>query len=340
MKVGERLPSETEIAKKLNLGLITVRRAMVDLAKEGFIVRHPGRGSFVGKEVYSKFSGDKGSRTIVMIMPGVEIPAHALVIQGAGEEAKGRELELAIRDCRLDPGTERKMLSELMDEEVAGLIIYPFFGDALDETYVGLIREIQSRGTKVVLVDQYIPNYRTPVVVHDNVQIGYMGTEHLIMLGHKRICFACTGANDVPGTDHLRGYRMALADYGIEFQPDLLITHPIAQCTEPTQRSVEVMLKENPRAFTAIAASQFSMTYGILKALSNLGLKCPEDIALVGANMYQNPELSYVTHTLQQDHRMGIEAMKVLVEEGGRGRKRHVLLEPELVIGTTCGGSR
>jgi DNA-binding LacI/PurR family transcriptional regulator len=177
-------------------------------------------------------------------------------------------------------------------------------------------------------------------VVHDDVQIGYLGTEHLIMLGHKRICFACTGGNDVPGNNHLRGYRTALADYGIEYRPELVITHPINQCAEPTQRSVEVLLRENPRAFTAIATSQFSMTYGILKALSNLGLKCPDDIALVGANVYQNPELSFVTHTLQQDHRMGVEAMKVLVAEGGRGRKRHVLLEPELVIGTTCGGKR
>ena len=55
-----------------------------------------------------------------------------------------------------------------------------------------------------------------PSVTCNKVRMGYVATEHLIMLGHERICFGCSASYDTPGRDCLRGYEMALRDYGIE----------------------------------------------------------------------------------------------------------------------------
>jgi GntR family transcriptional regulator len=45
--VGDRLPTETEIARMAGVSLITVRRAMAELAQAGFVRREQGRGTFV-----------------------------------------------------------------------------------------------------------------------------------------------------------------------------------------------------------------------------------------------------------------------------------------------------
>ncbi len=337
MNVGDRLPPVRALSKHFNVALVTVHRAMGDLEKGGFVIRQQGRGTFVGKANHSPIAKDQAARTIGMLMPGQDIPHHASLIQGAREEATRQGFDLAVRIYGGEEPMNRQVLSELTKEPLAGLIIYPFSGAGLDESYAQTIRRIQAEGKKVIMITEYLPTCRTPVVVHDDVRIGYIATEHLIMLGHRRIAYVSTGGYDLTGNNHLKGYRMALADYGISSDQSLIVCHPIHWSAEPAQRSVEEILTANPQAFTAVASPQFSMTFGILNALKKLNLKCPQDIAVVGGNMYQNPELNYVTHTLQQDQRMGEEAVKLLVEDKDRGLKRHVLLKPELIIGTTCG---
>ena len=158
------------------------------------------------------------------------------------------------------------------------------------------------------------------------------------MLGHQRICYLTTGHYDVTGQNCLKGYRMALKDYGRDYDPGLTVEIPVRNCAGPAHDAVKALLTANPNAFTAIATDQFSMTYGILNALKEAGVRVPEEMAVVGHDVYQNPLLSHVTHTLEPVQELGQAAVKLLLENDGEGTlKRHVLLAPKLVIGTTCG---
>jgi DNA-binding LacI/PurR family transcriptional regulator len=129
-----------------------------------------------------------------------------------------------------------------------------------------------------------------------------------------------------------------LADYGIKYDSELVIDLPAIKCAEPTRQAVHRILGRNPDAFTAIATHQFSMTYGILQALKELGQRVPEDIAVVGAETYLNPDLAYVTHTVQDFETMGGKAVELMLSDDSRqSMKRHVLLPPKFVIGDSCG---
>jgi len=49
LAANDRLPSIRELAKVLNISVITIKRAYADLESEGYIVSRPGLGSFVAE---------------------------------------------------------------------------------------------------------------------------------------------------------------------------------------------------------------------------------------------------------------------------------------------------
>jgi DNA-binding LacI/PurR family transcriptional regulator len=339
MEQGEKLPPERFLSEQFEVNRATIRRAMLDLEKEGFIVRHQGRGTFVKKAIHLGTSSSKSNKVIGMSITNFDLPNSQGILKGVDEEASQNGYGVLVCNCEFSPGRERENLDRLKTQNLDGLIVVPFAEDSLNPEYLALIEDIHRQGKKVVLVDVYIPTLKIPVVMSNRVMVGYMATQHLIMLGHRRICYATTGRYDTSGRDCLRGYRTALADYGIEYNEKLVVENPLHLCAEPTKNAIINLLKENPRACTAIATDVFSMTYGILNALTELGRRVPEDIALVGADVAQNPELSYVTHTAQPFRQMGQEAVKLLLHPKDESMKKHVLLTPDLVVGKTCGFS-
>ncbi len=143
---------------------------------------------------------------------------------------------------------------------------------------------------------------------------------------------------DLAGRDHLRGFKMALKDNDIEFRQDLIIDVSARNCAAPVQDAVVAKLSQDPKAFTAIATPYFSMSYGIIKAANQLGIRIPEDLALVGGEAGGNPDYEYLTYTHSPRALVGSESMKMLLrDEDDECMQRHKLIKPELVVGSSCG---
>ncbi len=338
MKAGEKLPPERQLSEEFKVNRVTIRRAMADLESEGFVIRHQGRGTFVRNTTGVLHSENVKASLIGLVVPDVEMVHNAMIVKGAQEQARRDGFELLVCNSVLDTGRERGILERLMEYDLAGIIAYPFFTDVFDEAYETLLQRIVQEGKRLVLVDQYVPNLEIPVVQANKAHMGYIATQHLIMLGHRRIAYVSTGRFDPSGQANVAGYRQALEDYQIPFDEELSIEVPVQNSAGPVRELVKQKLQANPRAFTAMATPQFSMTYGIIKGLSDLGKTMPGDIAVVGSDVFNNPDYAYVTHTVQPFHEMGQEAVKLLLRlEDDSTLKRHVLLKSKLVIGTTCG---
>ncbi|MFA5203111.1 MAG: GntR family transcriptional regulator [Lentisphaeria bacterium] len=340
LEIGDRLASDRQLSAMFNVDRTTIRRAMSDLAQEGYVQRRQGCGTVVAMTVHLG-APSVSSKLIGMTVPDVEIPSFACLLKGVDEEAQAHGYSVLVRNSNQDTRRERNILEELRHQKLAGIIVNPFHEDAFDRDYHRLLNEIHQGGTRIVMVDQYLPGLEElPTVYTDKVQIGYRATEHLIMLGHRRICYLTTGHYDTTGQGCLKGHRLALNEYGIDYDPALTAEIPNPNCAEPAHDFVLRLLRANPNAFTAVATQQFSMTYGILNALQELSLRVPEEIAVVGGDAFENPRLSHVTHTLQPFQEMGRAAVRLVLGRngtGGEAAKRHVLLQPRLVIGDTCG---
>jgi DNA-binding LacI/PurR family transcriptional regulator len=133
------------------------------------------------------------------------------------------------------------------------------------------------------------------------------------------------------------GYRQALADHQLKFDPRLVERGNFEE--QGGRAAVESLLKKGNQ-FDAIFAGDDGTAIGALAALNQAGLRVPEDVALVGfddmpPSRYLNPPLTTVRAPTEQ---VGHEAVNQLVRRIRTGQAdAEVLLPTELVIRQSCG---
>ncbi|GLX66698.1 hypothetical protein MU1_10420 [Paenibacillus glycanilyticus] len=90
----DRIPSESEFSKMLNVSSITVRKALSELVNEGVIYRVRGKGSFVAASQPSV--SEKASNLVAFVISGVEMYDSSYM-----QIMKGIQSFLGKHDCKL-----------------------------------------------------------------------------------------------------------------------------------------------------------------------------------------------------------------------------------------------
>jgi LacI family transcriptional regulator len=170
-----------------------------------------------------------------------------------------------------DPARERLLVEALLARGVDGLIVAPTSGD---QSY--LARESEA-GVALVFVDRP-PNFLdADVVVSDNAGGAYAAVAHLLARGHRRIAFLGDRPDIHTAVERLRGYREALADHRLRYDPTLVRQGLVAP---ELARAATRELLGTPDPPTALFTSQNLVTIGAVGVLHELGLQ--HSVALVG----------------------------------------------------------
>lgn len=165
----------------------------------------------------------------------------------------------------------------------------------------------------------------------DNVLGARMATQHLIDWGHTRIAHVAGPADHIDAMNRLQGYKRALEEAGIPFDPDL-VAH--ADFHEPGGVLAINQLLASRRSFTAVFASNDQTAYGIQLALSRHGIRVPDDISVVGfddllVSSYMVPPLTTIRQPVNE---MGVAAAKALVAMINGAHYDASLPAPELIV--------
>jgi LacI family transcriptional regulator len=138
----------------------------------------------------------------------------------------------------------------------------------------------------IVLANCFSPDGLYTCVVPDEVSGGYAATKRLLAAGHCRIAFINLGdpGLNVPpplpaSNGRLQGYKQALAEYNIPFEEELLRYTNQSPHTN-YKLAYELMQLSVPP--TAIFCGNDRTALGCYGALSELGLRIPRDVAVVG----------------------------------------------------------
>ena len=143
-----------------------------------------------------------------------------------------------------------------------------------------------------------------------------MATEHLIQNGHRRIVFASPKLKAGGVVEQrLQGYKSALAENGIPFDPSLL-----HECEFSTTKMMELGEELAARKdVTAVFATADLLAAGIMSGLQQAGRMVPRDISIVGFDdinwsRMTNPMLTTVRQDAEQKGRLAAEYMLKLLE--------------------------
>jgi Transcriptional regulators len=206
------------------------------------------------------------------------------------------------------------------------------------------LREVMVKRRVPVVVITPMPDSRETHSVYVNDARGaYEAVSHLLRLGHRKIGYIAEP--DEPGVsqERLRGYRWALNEYGLELDPSLIVRGTFSEGAG--SRAVDIFFRQRERAPTAIFAANDLMAIEAMSRLRSMGLRVPQDVAVVGFDDVKMAGLVGIdlTTVAQPKQEMGREAALMLIDAIANPRTvRQVVFTPYLVIRKSCGyyGSR
>jgi LacI family transcriptional regulator len=231
-------------------------------------------------------------------------------------------------------------LEMLQASRVSGVLLVPLQSDRRD------LERLRAEDTPfVLLLRRFADDDATDYVITDNVQAGYLATQHLVEAGHTRIAHIAGPGEVSTAQDRIEGYRQALAEAGIAARPEHVVNAPYTlEGGEATARRF-LTLEDRP---TAIFAATDRQAIGVLKAAEGLGMRVPEDLALVGGDDIEMGQFLSVPLTTfrQRAYEIGERGAEILlarVRDQERGEDlaepQQVVLAPHLVVRRSSGAA-
>lgn len=340
LKPEDKLPSETNLAQEYGVSRMTSRQALIELINEGVLCRIPGKGTFVaGNRDGSNLDTGLTNRLIMLITPDLQQSFYYQIIRSTERTLTKNGYELILRSTREDPLEERKCLQKLLEGGVKGLILV---AEKYSATNLDILQKVKRR-IPIVVVDVAVPGLATDLVISDDQKGGFLITEHLIELGHKNILHLSGPEGDSSADKRLIGYQTALKKYNVKYQADL-VRFTEWHVEEGYSETKKFFLNNtNKEKVTAIFACNDEVACGVFKALSDLGIKVPNDVALTG---YGNLDICRflevpLTTVDQSAAEMGQVASQMILDKisGQREFKDNkvVVIPTKLVIRHSCG---
>lgn len=268
------------------------------------------------------------SRTIGMVLPDLMNPLFPPIVRGVQDVLREAGYSGLIVNTDNDPGVERSQVGSLLSWHVEGLIV----ATALLEH--PLLEELHKQKVKMVLVNRRPEKVELPTVTPDDAGGVEMAVRHLAGLGHRRILHLAGPQTTSTGVIRARAFSHAVRDLGLETDPAL-----VERCEywseDEGARALTAVLDRGTE-FTAVVAGNDLIALGCYDVFATRGLRCPDDISVVGFNDMPfldklRPPLTTVS---APHHQIGVEACRMLLESLAEPKRpaRSVLLPVSLAV--------
>ncbi len=272
------------------------------------------------------------TQTIGMIVPDIVNPFFPMVVRGAEDAAQKQGYNLLLCNSDDSLAKEETAIELLLSKRVDGILLTKAAG-GLSPSLQQMIREVN---IPFVLVMRTYPQLTKDAVVSDDYQGAYEAVCHLARSGRRRIGLISGPLKISNAKERWRGFRDALEEKQLPYEPDLVVEGDYR--IESGFRAGHALLSHRP---DGIYVANHLMTIGLLKAIDEMGLRCPEDFGLVSFDDYPwlgvfRPRLTTVE---LPKHQLGSEAAELLIQRIGGDHGKPVLkkLLPELRIRESCG---
>ena len=235
-----------------------------------------------------------------------------------------------------NPEKSKQQIAMLQQSQVDGFIISPPMNSEEQ------IRSLSKSNIPYVLIDRYFPEIESNYIVIDNFDAAYRATSHLLKLGRKRIANITVNLDLVIMKERTEGYKQALRDAGVEVDENLVKVLPFSHDNKDIDRTIKDLVgKRNNKKADAILFSTSKLGIMGIECISALGLKIPDDLAIVS---FDDPDayricVSPVTVINQPLKEIGKIAVQVLLNKIKHpvAKNQMITLKTEFIIRKSCG---
>lgn len=320
---GDRIPSEPQLARHLEISRTTVRIALQNAELEGLIKRAAGRGTFVSYQ--REFNGN--TRLIGYVTRSFHTDIHRVLLSSAETELRSAGYRVVFSNAT-DHDEEVAVLERLLDDQIAGLLLWPNANATAAQQ--DILQHYQALGIPIVFIDRYVNGIAADFVASDNFGGTTALLEHLVALGHRHIVYLRSNIKNLfPVEERQRAYEAVARAHHLTRYEVWRINSP--QQTEFIETDIYQLFDEESAALagqmvallertaprpTAIACVNDALAIITVRAIQQMGLSVPDDVSVVGFDdislaAYMGVPLTTVA---QDAHAIGQVAAQMLLD--------------------------
>ena len=267
--------------------------------------------------------------TVGILLTDLHNPFLPQILDGANSVLGPSHFQSLMGVGQANLPIETALIESMIDHNMDGLIL---IAPRLSPDILAAF----ARRIPIVLIAHHTPDATGYDTVNaDDVRGAEIATEALIALGHPGVAMLnLSGYDDIPESVQWQreyGYRRAMERAGLASQLRLMVTPHATALSKP---EIDRMLAASDRPRAMFCWSDLDALH-VLSAATRLGLRVPQDLAVIGfdnSSVAGLPQVNLASID-QAGHTQGETAARLLLERiDGRSEPRHVLLEPKLVM--------
>ena len=272
--------------------------------------------------------------TVGVIVTDLGNPFIAPVVRGAENELSGRGMMVFVTETQDSNERLEAICNHLVTRRVDALIVTA----ARDGNHA--ILEKTAQQLPIVLAVRGPDDSELPAVLHDDAEGGRLALEHLADLGHRSVA-QLHGPPDMSSFRRRAiGFRTAAGAVGIEVV-DVDDAVRLPTVGEGWRSMTRLLTERRDDRPTAVFAHNDTMALGAIAAMREAGLRCPEDIAVIGYNdspltAYTAPPLTTIRLPAYELGRLAAGLAVSLFEGHGEEGGPAPLLPKLVVRGSTA----
>jgi LacI family transcriptional regulator len=261
-------------------------------------------------------------------------PFFPEVMRGVEQAAELAGYSIIFVNANEDPEQERRGLQTLISRRVDGVLI------ACCDNTTATFDLVSRRNVPAVFVDRVPPRVNAIRISTDNFKAGYVATNHLIELGHERIAIVAGHTDLSPHIHRIEGFRKAMQGPGLPVRDEYFRTGSLSS---EMGYQIGKQLLQLERRPTAVFCTNNKTLLGLVRALSECKVSCPDEVSILGFDDFAwtenfHPKLTTIVQPAMEIGRISTEMLIQQIKMHHEGEVNPpeayepVLLEAELRV--------
>ena len=333
-----RRPTVVTVAKRAGVSIASVSRVLNGLPASTQMERRV-RAATEALDYVPDARGRslKAGRTMQLAFAVADIanPVYVEMMRVIDELTKAAGFRLVLHSTGSDPDNEVDLIEGLGRRYVDGLILSPL------RVTPEHLRSLREAHVPTVIIGSLPEDEPVDSVRADSRRGAGLAIEHLVGTGRRSIGFINGDPQTVPGTARQEGYRAALAAAGLKYDGRLVVIG--GEFTYAAGHAAARKLFAHARPDALFCADDL-IAVGAMRALADLRLKVPEDVAVVGMDdtelsRMSTPALSSVSLGSAERARLAAGLLLDRLKDPTLA-PRHLTVAPHLIVRESSGGQR